>query len=192
LIESLQMIPNYYLHYYYFSSRVLEKQAHWPPSRAEEVMEVEKDLLREYSEPQRTEPPPDLMKRGGAYYSTVATQLLNAHYNDLGETHIVNIPNNGAVGEWPAGWVLEMPARVDRLGFHPQPTLPLPAVCFGLLAQVKTYELLTVEAAVHGDRNAAYQALLAHPLGPAADQVEAVLEDMLHTHRDYLPQFRVR
>jgi len=25
------------------------------------------------------------MKRGGAYYSTVATQLLNAHYNDLGE-----------------------------------------------------------------------------------------------------------
>ena len=55
----------------------------------------------------------------------------------------------------------------------PLPAEPLPPVCFGLLAQVKAYELLTVEAAVHGDRRAAYQALLAHPLGPAADQVEA-------------------
>ena len=51
------------------------------------------------------------------------------------------------------------------------------------------YELLTVEAAVHGDRRAAYQALLAHPLGPAADQVGAVLDDLLETNRQWLPQF---
>jgi 6-phospho-beta-glucosidase len=62
-------------------------------------------------------------------------------------------------------------------------------VCFGLVAQVKAYEQLTVEAAVHGDRKAAYEALLAHPLGPSADQVQAVLDDLLRTHRDYLPQF---
>jgi len=46
-----------------------------------------------------------------------------------------------------------------------------------------------VEAAVHGDRDAAYQALLAHPLGPSADRVQAVLDDMLETNRSYLPQF---
>ena len=39
------------------------------------------------------------------------------------------------------------------------------------------------------DRRAAYQALLAHPLGPASDQVPAVLDDMLTTHRAFLPQF---
>jgi 6-phospho-beta-glucosidase len=49
--------------------------------------------------------------------------------------------------------------------------------------------LLTVEAAVHGDRNAAYQALLIHPLGPKADKVQAVLDDMLETNRQWLPQF---
>jgi 6-phospho-beta-glucosidase len=65
----------------------------------------------------------------------------------------------------------------------------LPPVCFGLLAQVKSYELLTVEAAVHGDQIAAYQALLAHPLGPEADQVQAVLDDLLETNKLYLPQF---
>jgi 6-phospho-beta-glucosidase len=58
-----------------------------------------------------------------------------------------------------------------------------------LLSAVKAYELLTVEAAVHGDLQAAYQALLAHPLGPRADKVQAVLDDLLETHREHLPQF---
>jgi 6-phospho-beta-glucosidase len=78
---------------------------------------------------------------------------------------------------------------VDNAGIHPLPAEPLPAVCFGLLAQVKSYELLTVEAAVYGDRKAAYEALLAHPLGPKADRVQAVLDDMLETNKKYLPRF---
>ena len=82
-----------------------------------------------------------------------------------------------------------MPCRVDARGIHPLPAEPLPLVCFGLLAQVKSYEILTVEAAVHGDRRAAYQALLAHPLGPSADQVQAVLDDLLEANREYLSQF---
>ncbi|MEZ4641171.1 MAG: hypothetical protein R3E31_00245 [Chloroflexota bacterium] len=102
------------------------------------------------------------------------------------------MPHGGAVPGWPADWVLEMPAVVKRDGLRPLPTAPLPPAQFGLLAQVKTYELLTVEAAVHGDRDAAYQALLAHPLGPPADQIPAVLDDMLQTHRAYLPQFANR
>ena len=74
-------------------------------------------------------------------------------------------------------------------GIEPMPTRPLPPVVFGLMQQVKQYEMLTVEAAVHGDKNAAYQALLTHPLGPAAKNVAAVLEDLLETHRAYLPRF---
>jgi 6-phospho-beta-glucosidase len=188
-IESLGMIPSYYLEYYYHTDRKLAAQENWPPSRAEQVMGIEEKLLAAYAEPGRTQPPEDLMGRGGAYYSTVATQLLNAHYNDLAETHILNVPHRGAVQEWPSDWVLEMPCRVDRDGIHPITAQALPPVCFGLLAQVKSYEILTVEAAVRGDRRAAYQALLAHPLGPPADRVQVVLEDMLETNRDHLPQF---
>jgi 6-phospho-beta-glucosidase len=192
MVEATGLIPNYYLQYYYHTDRKLAAQQEWPPSRAEEVMEIEADLLRQYAEPDRTGPPEGLMKRGGAYYSTVATQLLNAHFNDLGEssggTHVVNVRHGGAVPGWPEDWVLEMPCRVDGAGIHPLPAEPLPPVCFGLLAHVKAYELLAVEAAVHGDRDAAYQALLAHPLGPPADRVQAVLDDMLEIHRPYLPQ----
>jgi len=188
-VEVLGMLPNYYLQYFYHTDRKLKAQQNWPPSRGEEVIEIEKGLLKQYADPDLVEPPADLMLRGGAFYSTVATQLLNAHYNDLGEIHIVNTAHKGAVKGWPEDWVLEMPCRVDKNGIHPLPAEPLPPVCFGLLAQVKSYELLTVEAAVHGDRNAAFQALLAHPLGPMADCVQTVLDDMLATNLKYLPKF---
>ena len=188
-LESLGMIPNYYLQYFYYTHKKLESQKKWPPSRAEEVMEIEKDLLRDYADPNLTEPPADLMKRGGAYYSTLATQLINSHHNDLGQVHVVNVRNNGAVKEWPVDWVLELPAKVDNQGIHPLHADPLPASCFGLISQVKMYELLTVEAAVHGDRNSMYQALLTNPLGPSADKVQEVMEDMLETNKQWLPQF---
>jgi 6-phospho-beta-glucosidase len=93
------------------------------------------------------------------------------------------------VKEWSADWVLEIPSTVKKSGITPIPTEPLPVACFGLISAVKAYELLTVEAAVHGDREAAYQALLVNPLGPKADKVQAVLDDMLETHKEYLPQF---
>jgi 6-phospho-beta-glucosidase len=188
-IETLGMIPNSYLKYFYYTDKKLEDQKKWPPSRAEEVMAIEKDLLRQYAAPVLTELPAGLMKRGGAYYSTLATQLINSHHNDLGQVHVVNVRNNGAVKEWPADWVLELPAKVDGSGIHPLPAAPLPPACFGLISQVKMYELFVVEAAVHGDRNAMYQALLAHPLGPSADKIQAVLDDMLETNRQWLPQF---
>ena len=191
LIEHLGMIPNYYLQYYYFTEKKIAEQEKWDEvgSRAEQVMAIEKDLLAEYAEPDRTEPPDDLMKRGGAWYSTLATQLLTSHYNDLNEVHVVNVAHRGAVPGWPEDWVLEIPSRVGRAGIQPLPTEPLPPAQFGLLAHVKAYELLTVEAAVHGDRHAAYLALLAHPLGPSADKIDALLGDMLETNRAYLPQF---
>jgi 6-phospho-beta-glucosidase len=188
-IENLRMIPNSYLQYYYETDKKLAAQAKWPPSRAEMVQAIEENLLREYAEPERTEPPDDLMKRGGAYYSTVATQLLNAHHNDLGEEHVVNVRHGGAVPGWPADWVLEMPCTIDASGAHPLPALPLPMICYGLIAQVKAYEVYTVDAAVHGDRSAAFNALLAHPLGPSASTVQDVLEEMLKTNQAYLPQF---
>jgi 6-phospho-beta-glucosidase len=188
-LESLGMIPNSYLQYFYYTDRKLRSQEKWPPSRGEEVIEIEKELLRQYADLALTAPPAELMLRGGAFYSTLATQLIDSHHNNLGLVEIVNVCNNGAVKEWPADWVLEMPCKIDRDGIHPLPAEPLPPACFGLVAQVKMYELLTVEAAVHGDRNAAYQAMLAHPLGPKADKVQEVLEDMLETNRQYLPQF---
>lgn len=189
-VETLRMIPNYYLRYYYYTQQVIASQQAWERSRAEEVMAIEQELFSQYAEPDRSQPPAGLMKRGGAYYSTVATQLLNAHYNDLNEEHVVNVRHGGAVAGWPTDWVLEMPCRIGRAGVQPIPTEPLPLACYGLLSQVKAYEILTAQAAAEGRYDAAYEALLVHPLGPTADRVRAVLDDMITTHQPYLNYLR--
>jgi 6-phospho-beta-glucosidase len=188
-IEKQRVIPNDYLEYYFQTAKKVALQKKWPPSRAEEVMQVEKDLLAQYADPACDTIPVELMQRGGAYYSSVAASMIDAYWNDLGETHIANVTHNGQVKGWEKEWVLEMPCRVDRSGVQPLPTQPLPLYNYALLEQVKQYELLTVEAAVHGDRAAAFRALLAHPLGPDEDQAGVLLEDMLSTHRRYLPRF---
>jgi 6-phospho-beta-glucosidase len=188
-LKTLRMLPNYYLRYYYYTDRILKQQANWPPSRAEEVIQIEADLIKQYQDPAQEDLPEDMLKRGGAFYSTVAAQLINAHYNDLHQTQVLNVRHDGAVAGWQADWVLELPCDVSSSGVEPLPAEPLPLVCEGLIAQVKAYEILTVEAAVKGDRDAAFQALLAHPLGPPADQISAVLEDLLETNREYLPLF---
>jgi 6-phospho-beta-glucosidase len=189
VLERLGVICTYYLRYYYRTASVLRDQAQNKPSRAEQVMEIEKVLLAQYADAELTTMPKELMQRGGAYYSTVATQLIEAIALDLGEVHIVNTRQGNAVPGVPSDWVMELPCRVDARGLHPLPTEPLPAFADGLLRAVKAYELLTAQAAVTGDRDALLQALLVHPLGPDGDQAIAVMEDLLSTHEAYLPAF---
>ncbi len=188
-IEALGMVPNYYLEYYYYTARKLEAQQAWPPSRAEEVMAIEEELLGRYADPSLASLPPELMKRGGAYYSELATRVIDDHRNDRGAVHVVNARNGSAVPAWPEDWVLELPCRIDGSGAHPLPARPLVGAPAALVAEVKAYELLTVEAAVKGDRRSAYEALLAHPLGPDADRIDALLDELLETNRALLPRF---
>jgi len=189
VMERLGVICNYYLHYYYRTQSVLREQAKNEPSRAEQVMDIEKELLAQYADPAVDAMPPELMKRGGAYYSTVAVQLIEAIALDLGQVHIANTRQGDAVPNIPPDWVMELPCTIDKDGVHPLPTEPLPLFADGLLRAVKSYELLTAQAAVTGDREAALQALVVHPLGPDVDQALDVLEDMLNTHRTHLPNF---
>ena len=190
MVESLGMIPNSYLQYYYNTAHKLAEQAKWPPSRAEQVLQIESSLLEQYADPSLVDTPPDLMKRGGAWYSTLATQVINSHYNNLNEIQVVNVRHNGSVPGYPADWVLELPCRINTAGIHPLPAEPLPLVAFGLLAQIKSYEILAAKAGAFGDRQATYQAMLAHPLGPKPEQISNVLDDLLKTNQAYLPQFQ--
>lgn len=188
VVRALRAWPNYYLHYYH-TPRILEEQRAAERTRAEEVMGIERELLALYRDPTLTHKPEVLEKRGGAYYSEAAAALMADLFNDAGTIHVVNTRNNRAIPNLPHDVVVEISCRITRSGPETIPTAPMAPEMWGLTSVVKAYELLTVEAAVHGDRDAARLALLTHPLGPDADRVETVLEDMLRTNRRWLPQF---
>jgi len=161
----LRAIPNYYLRYYYDTAAMLEHQQ-TSPTRASEVAAIEAALLDRYADPDLREKPAELTRRGGAYYSMAAAALMADLVAGTGAVHVVDVPNAGAIPGLPDDVVVEVSARVDASGAHPLPVAPLRPDVDALLRTVKDAELLTVEAAVHGDEDAAILALVSNPLGP--------------------------
>jgi 6-phospho-beta-glucosidase len=190
LARALGAIPNSYLKYYYRNQRMVEGLANAPRTRGEIVSEIEGKLMALYADPNVTQVPPELAKRGGTFYSVAATQLIDALHNDLGLEYVVNVPNGGAAPGWPADWVCEMGCRVDASGAHPVEADPIPFSAQSLVYAMKAFEILTVEAAISGDRDKAVEALVANPIGPDADQAWPLLEDLLAENSDFLPRFR--
>jgi 6-phospho-beta-glucosidase len=182
LLDMLHAIPSSYLQYFYLESQVVARQNSGVPTRAEVVMDVERRLIERYSDPHLCEKPPELMERGGAYYSTAAAALIESLWSGDGAVHIVNTRNNGAIPNLPDDVVVETPCRVDRDGATPLPVAPLEPQFHGLTSAVKSYELLTIQAAVNRDERAAMMALLANPLGPDVAHVEAVWDDIKRTN----------
>jgi 6-phospho-beta-glucosidase len=190
LLDMLHAIPSSYLEYFYLESQIVAHQASGVPTRAEVVMDVERRLIERYSDPHLCEKPPELMERGGAYYSTAAAALIESLWSGDGAIHVVNTRNNGAIPNLPADVVVETPCRVDTGGATPLPVAALEPQFHGLTSAVKSYELLTIQAAVQGDEQAAMLALLANPLGPDAAHVEEVWNDIKRTNLDMLTQFK--
>ncbi|GAB4518673.1 MAG: 6-phospho-beta-glucosidase [Anaerolineae bacterium] len=189
LLETLGCIPCGYLNYYYNRDQVLAKLQRAEKTRGEEVLEIEQSLMRMYEDPNLKEKPKLLEKRGGAYYSTAAVSLIAAIENDRHEVHVVNTLNRGAVPNLPHDVVVEVPCIVDAQGARPIVTEPMAPEILGLTQQVKAYEVLTAKAGAEGDRRAALQALLAHPLVPSFAVARQLLDALLEANRPYLPQF---
>lgn len=184
-IDVIDAIPNYYLLYYYETSQWLEYQRHHP-TRASAVMRIEEELLKRYADPELVHKPEELMQRGGAYYSDSAAELMADIASDAGTTHIVNTVNAGAVPGMPADVVMELPARITAAGAEALPTSAMRPDVDALVRTVKDFELLTIEAAVEGDEDAALRALLANPLGPDLSQVRSVWRRLREEHKGLL------
>ena len=188
IIDNLAAVPSYYLRYYYQHDLVVQELLE-SRSRAEEVMDVERRLLDLYSDPALHDKPDLLMERGGAYYSEAALNLLSGLFGESTDVQVVDVRNNGIIPELPANAVIEVPARIRAAGAEPLPVPALPPHQAGLVAHTAAYEELTAEAAVTGDREVAFRALLTHPLIGQSGLAEQLLSDLLAANRSYLPAF---
>jgi len=190
LIQSIEALPSPYLRYYYLTPDVIEELKQAQKTRAQEVMEIEGELLCQYSNPKLVEKPPQLMKRGGIYYGEVAVSAMKAMVGKTQSRQIVNLPN-GKVFDWlPKEAVIEFPWKISQSGFVPDKTPVVSPSMKALMIEVKTYEELTIEAALKGDRKAAYLALLVNPLVGSASKAKKVLDEILEINSAYLPQFK--
>jgi 6-phospho-beta-glucosidase len=163
LIRELGAIPSYYLRYFYTEDERLAEMRTEKP-RAQEVAEIERELLGMYRDESLAEKPALLERRGGAFYSEAATQLVAALASDSGDAQVVDVRNGGTLGGLADDDVVEVPARVASDGAEPLEQRPLAPELLGLVQHVAAYERLAAEAAVSGDSDIAARAMLAHPL----------------------------
>jgi 6-phospho-beta-glucosidase len=194
LVFSLGAFPNPYHKYYYLYdvmlAEMLEKHREGKPTRGEEVKKVEAELFKKYQDPNLDVKPEELSKRGGALYSEAAVQVIESIYNDRKDIQCVDTVNNGTLTDLPDDVVVEVCCTITGHGPVPVTVGRLPPQILGLLQLIKAFEALTVRAAVHGDKNAALQALTMNPLVPSVGVAQQILDDILAENAEYLPQFR--
>lgn len=192
-LKALRMIPSPYHRYFYLTRKMLDEEKEslkTSGSRAMKVQEIEKKLFELYRNEDLKEKPKELEKRGGAYYSEAAVSLISAIYNNKNEIHTVNVLNNGTIANIPDNAVIEANALIGKSGARPLNIGKAPVKIAGLINSVKSYEQLTIQAAVKKDYYTALMALNANPLIADASKAPKVLDELIEEHKPYLDYMR--
>ncbi len=189
LIKTIGALPSPYLQYYYHTRKKLNSLQVAPFTRGEEVLAMEKELYAAFADEKVHNKPEVLKKRGGGGYADVAVGFMDAVYNNVDTWMVVNTTNRSTFSFLPEDAVIETPCMVNATGIRPLAAGNPPKAVAGLIAAVKAYEQLAVEAALTGNRETALAALVAHPLVQDGDVAKELLNRLLEANRQYLPLF---
>lgn len=181
IIQAVGAIPCHYLAYVYHPERMLAKKI-GKPTRAEELIGIQAEILTEYEHPFTGVKPAVLSKRKAIWYQVIIAPTLlslieSTHNPDWPASRLVlNIINGQTIPWLPADAVVEVPVQIDHGCIHPFATGPLPIDIMNLVQANFTYESLAVEAIVDHDRSKALRALLRSPFIRTYDQAAGILD----------------
>lgn len=104
-----------------------------------------------------------------------------------------NVLNKGLITNLPADACVEVPCIADGSGIQPLAVGRLPVQCAAMNMTNINVQLLTIEAALTGEKQYIYQAAMLDPHTAAElslDEIYAMVDELLVEHGDWLPQFR--
>ncbi|HWE62678.1 MAG TPA: glycoside hydrolase [Chloroflexota bacterium] len=189
LTVAMEALPSSYMQYYYYRDEVLAELQAKPTTRSQDIMASVPDYWAHYREQAASDAPSldTRRSRGGINELELALDVMDAIFNDRKEIWPVNVPNHGAIPDFPDDMVVELPGLVDSGGVTPVAYGPLPRQVSGLTKMLGEYQALTAEAAWSGTRKQAIQALASNPLVPSLHTAETLYDEMAYAHREYLP-----
>ncbi len=190
LLGILGMIPSWYLRYFYYTDQVLIEDRRSPHTKGEKDIKAEEELHRIYSSIGYGEEARQILTaKGGAQYYLPVLQVVDSIANDKGDIITVDTLNKKTLPDLPPYVCVEVPARINKDSVEPLPVGDMPPTIRGLVQAVKTYEELTIEAAITGDREVALAALMANPLVGSFSKAKPYFARVLENERSYLPRF---
>ena len=194
LTAKMGSVPAQYYLYYYYRDAILAELTQKSTTRAQDIMASVPDYWRHYREQAELDNPqldPE-RSRGGINELELAIDVMDAFYNHKEEVWPVNVPNRGALADFPDDMVVEVPGLVDGHGVTPIAFGQLPKQVVGLTKMLGEYQALTAEAAWCGTRRDAVRALTANPLVLSLPKAEALYDEMSAALKDYLPERLLR
>ncbi len=115
--------------------------------------------------------------------------ILRSIERDDRRVYSINLPNHGAVPNLPYEAILEMPAAATATGLRPLQIPDFPDTLAAIINRKLSATLLTVEAALAGDRGLFVEALLADGAVASREVARKMADELLEAHRQDLPNF---
>ncbi|MFD1362427.1 6-phospho-beta-glucosidase [Lentibacillus salinarum] len=123
-------------------------------------------------------------------YEGLALNVIKSIVNNKQQILTLNVPNNGTIRDLHDDDVVEVPCLVNKNGYFPLAIGDVPDISMSLIKPVKIYERFAVEAAAKGDYTAGVNSLTVHPLVPSYKSAKAIMDEYMHVHKEYLPNFK--
>lgn len=176
ILRALGVIPTSYFKYIYNANRMLADQQS-RQSRAEELIDLEEEILADYRSSDQPGKPASLVKRNAVWYEHMVVPLLMAHIHDSGESLYLQVRNGSALPFLPAEAIVEVPCLVRWDGFEAQPYDDgLPPDLEALLLTNATCEMLWADAVLEHSYPKALRAMLLNHLVSNYDQAKGILD----------------
>jgi alpha-galactosidase len=121
-----------------------------------------------------------------------ASEIIRAVVTNVPYKFNGNVINNGLITNLPAEACVEVPCIADGSGIQPIAVGRLPVQCAAMNMTNINVQLLTVEAAVTGEKQYVYQAAMLDPRAGAVlslDEIYAMVDELIEAHGDWLPEF---
>ena len=104
---------------------------------------------------------------------------------------VVNLPNEGQIDNLPREAVVETLGLVDPLGFRPIAIGELPPLLEQLITPHCNCQLMTLDAALTGDKDLAFDALMTDPICShlSPSEIRKMGSELMAATKKWLPQF---
>lgn len=101
----------------------------------------------------------------------------------------MNFPNRGSISNLPYDAIIEGHCIVDSHGLTRIALGELPKPFVALTLQVINWQELSVDAAISGDKDILYKALLSSPYIHDLKSAKLIMDELLQAHAEILPQY---
>ena len=182
-------LPNTYLKYYFYPDYVVE---HTDPNftRANQVMEGREKFVFSQCKKITADNSSKNADLEIDEHASYIVDLACALAFNTKEKMLLIVENNGAIQNFDASAMVEIPCLVGNEGPEPLQVGSIPQFQKGLMEQQVSVEKLVVEAWAENSYLKLWQALTLSSMVPSAKVAKNILDDLIEANKDFWPELK--